>query len=228
MNVTIFTELTTAEKLAEITKESANYIGLYVDMNIAEQRKYVKEQAEDIKSIRKALNTSRIKKVKDYTLKVKKEFDGIDAILSDANEPFTLLIDGYADERKVILDAEKKRLCDIERAAQKEVDHEFALLLDKSYLADKLAAENAQRDHDEKIRVDAEENARLSMIRAKEITDRAIELDKANRLANKEHVRGVNRDILASLLNNGVGEFEAKKLITLIAQGKINNITINY
>jgi hypothetical protein len=228
MNVTIFTELTTAEKLAEITKESANYIGLYVDMNIAEQRKYVKGQAEDIKSIRKALNTSRIKKVKDYTLKVKKEFDGIDAILSDANEPFTLLIDGYADERKVILDAEKKRLCDIERAAQKEVDHEFALLLDKSYLADKLAAENAQRDHDEKIRVDAEENARLSMIRAKEITDRAIELDKDNRLANKEHVRGINRDILTALQNNGVGEFEAKTLITLIAQGKINNIKINY
>ena len=228
MNVTIFNELTTTEKLAEITKESENYIGLYVDMNIAEQRKYVKGQAEDIKSIRKALNTARIKKVKDYTLQVSSEFNEIDSILAKANEPFTLLIDDFSAERKRILDAEKATKLAVEQATQKEIDHEFALLLDKSYLADKLATENAQREHDEKIRVDAEENARLSMIRAKEITDRAIELDKANRLANKEHVRSINRAILVALMQSGIAEEDAKTVISLAARKSAGNLTINY
>ena len=228
MNVTIFNELTTTEKLAEITKESEKYIGLYVDMNIAEQRKYVKCQAENIKSIRKALNTARIKKVKDYTLQVSSEFNAIDSILAKANEPFTLLIDDFAAERKRILDAEKATTLAIKQATQKEIDHEFALLLDKSYLADKLAAENAQREHDEKIRVDAEENARLSMIRAKEVTDRAIELDAANRLANKEHVRGINRAILVALMNAGIAEEDAKTVISLAARKSAGNLTINY
>ena len=228
INITIFTELTTAIKLAEITKESEKYVGLYVDMNIAEQRKYVKGQAEDIKSIRKALNTARIKKVKDYTLQVSSEFNEIDSILAKANEPFTLLIDDFAAERKRILDAEKATKLAIEQATQKEFDHEFALLLDKSYLADKLAAENAQRERDEKIRVDAEENARLSMIRAKEITDRAIELDAANRLANKEHVRGINRAILVALMQAGIAEEDAKTVISLAARKSAGNLTINY
>jgi hypothetical protein len=228
MNVTIFTELTTTEKLDEIKKESENYIGLYVDMNIAEQRKYVKGQAESIKSIRKALNTSRIKKVKDYTAGVSKEFNEIDSILAEANEPFTLLIDDFAAERKRILDADKAKKLAIEKAAQKEVDHEWAIILDKSYLADKLAAEKAQAERDEAIRVEAANRATQAAKNAQEATDRAIALDAANRLANKEHVRGINRDILTALQNNGVGEFEAKTLITLIAQGKINNITINY
>jgi hypothetical protein len=228
MNVTIFTELTTADKLAEITKESENYIGLYVDMNIAEQRKYVKGQAEDIKSIRKALNTSRIKKVKDYTLQVSNEFNEIDSILAKANEPLTLLIDDFATERKRILDLAKEKKQQEELHIQIGLDHEFAILLDKSYLADKLEYEKGQAERDEAIRVEAANRATQAAKNTQEATDRAIALDAANRLANKEHVRGINRDILTALQNNGVGEFEAKTLITLIAQGKINNITINY
>ena len=38
MNVTIFTELTTTEKLAKITKDSEKYIGLYVDMAVGKKR----------------------------------------------------------------------------------------------------------------------------------------------------------------------------------------------
>ena len=228
MLVTIFKDLTTAEKLAEITKESENHIGLYVDMNIAEQRKYVKGQTENIKAIRKALNTARIKKVKDYTLQVGAEFNQIDSVLEKANEPFTLLIDDFATERKRILDAEKASKLAIEKAAQKEIDHEFAILLDKSYLADKLAAEKSQLEHDERIRIEAEENAKLSMIRAKQITDQAIELDKANRLANKEHIRGINRTILVALMQAGIAEEDAKTVISLAAKRLAGNLTINY
>jgi hypothetical protein len=228
MPVVLFKDLTTDEHLTELEANAEEYNGLYVDMDVSEQRKYVKGKAADIKDIIKRVNSARIKKSKDYRLLVETEASSIISRLEKANEPFTLLIEDYDAARKVILDAEKASKLAIEAAAQKVVDHEYAILLDKSYLADKLEAEKLQFEHDEKIRVDAEENARLSIIRAKEVADQAIELDKANRLANKEHVRGVNREILEALKNNGVGEFEAKTLITLIAQGKINNITINY
>jgi hypothetical protein len=228
MNVTIFTELTTTEKLDEITKESENYIGLYVDMSDPKQRKYVKDQAESIKLIRKDLNTSRIKKVKDYTAKAKKEFDGIDVILSDANSPFTLLIDGYADERKVILDKEKKRLCDIERAVQKEIDHEYAILLDKSYLADKMEAERIQLEHDENIRLMAVERAgevmRSKIAYEKDLADRQ---EKA-RLADVEHVRHINRLILKEMHGHGLPEKESIEFIKTIARKQIKELTINY
>jgi hypothetical protein len=228
MNVTIFTELTTTEKLAEITKESEKYIGLYVDMAVDKERKYVKEQAESIKLIRKDLNTARIKKVKDYTAKVKKEFDGIDVILSDANEPFTLLIDAYADERKVILDAEKKRLCDIEIAVQKEIDHEFAISLDKNYLADKLAAEKAQEERDEAIRIDATNRATQAAKNAQEVTDRAVAQDAANRAANKENYRKINRAIYSALIDAGVAKPEAFVVTNALIDNEIPHITINY
>jgi hypothetical protein len=228
MNVTIFTELTTTEKLAEITKESEKYIGLYVDMAVDKERKYVKEQAESIKLIRKDLNTARIKKVKDYTAKVKKEFDGIDVILSDANEPFTLLIDAYADGRKVILDAEKKRLCDIEIAVQKEIDHEFAISLDKNYLADKLAAEKAQEERDEAIRIDAANRANQAAKNAQEVTDRAIAQDAANRAADKQNVRVIQRAIFSGFINAGLEKDAATKATQALIDSAIPHTTINY
>jgi hypothetical protein len=228
MNVTIFAELTTTEKLAKIKKESANYIGLYVDMNIAEQRKYVKGQAESIKSIRKALNTSRIKKVKDYTAGVSKEFNEIDSILAEANEPFTLLIDDFAAERKRILDAEKAKKLAIELAVQKEIDHEFALLLDKSYLADKLAAEKAQAERDEAIRVEAANRATQAAQNAQAATDRAIAQDAANRAADKENYRKINRAIYSALLDAGVGKSEAFVVTNALIDNTIPHITINY
>ena len=228
MLVTIFKDLTTDERLTELESAAEEYNGLYVEMEHPEQRKYVKGKAADIKEIIKAVKAGSIKKVKDYRGMVKAEEESIISRLEKANEPLTLLIDDYDTARKAILDAEKASKLAIENAVQKELDHEFALLLDKSYLADKLAAKNAQREHDEKIRVDAEENTRISMIRAKEITDQAIELDKANRLANKEHVRGINRAILVALMQAGIAEEDAKTVISLAAKKLAGNLTINY
>ena len=228
MNIVLFKDLTTDEHLTELEANSEEYNGLYVDMEVAEQRKYVKGKAADIKDIIKRVNSARIKKSKDYRVLVEAEAASIIARLEKANEPFTLLIDDYDAARKVILDAEKASKLAIENAAQKLIDHEFAILLDKSYLADKLAAENAQREHDEKIRVEAEENARLSIIRAKEVADRAIELDTANRLANKEHVRGINRSILVALMQAGIAEEDAKTVILLAARKSAGKLTINY
>ena len=228
MNVVLFKDLTTDEHLTELEASAEEYNGLYVDMEVSEQRKYVKGKAADIKDVIKKVNTARIKKSKDYRLLVETEASSIISRLEKANEPFTLLIEDYDAARKVILDAEKASKLAIEAAAQKVIDHEYAILLDKSYLADKLEAEKLQFEHDEKIRVDAEENARLSIIRAKEVADQAVALDKANRLANKEHVRGVNREILVSLMQLGIAEEDAKIVVSLAARKLAGNLTINY
>ncbi len=228
MNVVLFKDLTTDEHLTELEANAEECNGLYVDMEVSEQRKYVKGKAADIKDVIKRVNSARIKKSKDYRLLVETEASSIISRLEKANEPFTLLIEDYDAARKVILDAEKASKLAIEAAAQKVVDHEYAILLDKSYLADKLEAERLQFEHDEKIRVNAEENARLSIIRAKEVADQAVALDKANRLANKEHVRGINREILVSLMQAGIAEEDAKTVISLAARKLAGNLTINY
>ena len=228
MNVTLFKDLTTDEHLTELEANSEEYDGLYVDMEVAEQRKYVKGKTADIKDIIKRVNSARIKKSKDYRILVEAEAVSIIARLEKANEPFTLLIDDYDAARKVILDAEKASKLAIENAAQKLIDHEFAILLDKSYLADKLAAENAQREHDENIRLMAVERAeeviRSKIAYEKDLADR----ESKARLANKEHVRSVNRAILAALVSHGVSDEDARWIIALAAKGKLPHLTINY
>ena len=217
MNITIFNDLTTEEKLLSIEKNASEYIGLYVDMDDLKQRKYVKDKEAEIGGIRKALNTARIKKVKDYTALVKSEFEAIDARLAKANEPFTLLHDEYKAERVKVLAKEKADRDAVLMAEQKEIDHEFAILMDKSYISDKAEAEKLRLAEAEKLAIE---------MQVKE--QERQELEAARRLANKEHVRSVNIEILNALMASGISEGDAKIMIILIAQGKINHITINY
>lgn len=228
MNITIFKELTTTEHLADLQANSDQYIGLYVDMNIAEQRKYVKGESVEIKDIIKAVNSARIKKAKDYKKLVDVEAVDIITALEKANEPFTLLIDGYDAERKVILDAQKASKLAIENAAQKLIDHELALLIDKSYLADKLAAEKAQAERDEAIRIDATNRATQAAKNAQEVTDRAIKLDAANRAANKKHVRTINREIYSGFISAGLEKDQATKATQALIDGAIQHVIIHY
>ena len=228
MKVTLFKDVTTAEYLASLKTNSDQYIGLYVDMNIAEQRKYVKNKAVEIKDIIKAVNAARIKKTKDYKKLVDAEAVDIVAALEKANEPFTLLIDDYDAERKVMLDAQKASKLAIENAAQKLTDHEFALLIDKSYLADKLAAEKAQAEHDESIRIDATNRATQAAKNAQEVTDRAIKLDADNRLANKKHVRTINREIYSGFINAYLEKDQATKATQALIDSAIQHVKINY
>ena len=228
MNIVLFNKVTTSEALAEITSESERNIGLYADLHDPEQRKYIKQEGEKISSVRKVLNEFRIKLVKDYTLSVNKEFNYADSVLIKAAEPITLLIDGYKSERKAALDAEKASKLAIENAAQKLIDHEFAILLDKSYLADKLAAEKAQADHDEAIRIDATNRARLAAENAQKVTDAATALDAANRLADKNNVRVVQRAIFTGFINAGLEKDAATKATQAIIDNTIPHITINY
>jgi len=210
MKIAIFNELTPEEKIQSIEAESEKYIGLYVDMKELEQRKYVKEKESEILGIRKALNASRIKKVKDYTATVKAEFDAIDARLAKANEPFSLLHDEHKAERANVLAKEKADREAVLMAEQKEIDHEFALLLDKTYLHD--MQEKAKQAELAEIGANAERenNARI-----------ARESDKA-------HKAKVNNSILANMLKTGVTDKQAKQLIGMIVNNAIDHLTINY
>jgi hypothetical protein len=228
MNVTLFKDLTTDERLTELEANAEEYNGLYVDMEVAEQRKYVKGKAADIKEIIKAVNSARIKKAKDYRVLVETEAASIITRLEKANEPFTLLIDEYDTSRKVILDAEKASKQAILNAEQKLIDHEFAILLDKSYLADKLEAERIQLEHDENIRLMAVERAE-EVIRSKIAYEKDLADRQENaRLADVEHVRHINRLILKEMHGHGLPEKESIEFIKTIARKKISLLTINY
>ena len=60
----------------------------------------------------------------------------------------------------------------------------------------------------------------------------AKERDKVNeenaRLANVEHVRGINRVVLEFMTYHGLPEVECKRFIAAIANKKLPQLTINY
>jgi hypothetical protein len=228
MNVAMFNELTTDDYLKELTAESETYIGIDADLNIAKQRKYIKDKAATIKGIIKAIGAARIKKSKDYRCLVDAEAVRIITILEKANEPFTLLIDDYDAERRKVLADEKVEKLAIEKAVQKEIDHEYAILLDKSYLADKLADEKAQAESDDAIRVEASNRATQAAKAAQEATDRAIAQDAANRAANKNNVRVVQRAIYTGFINAGLDKDAATIATQALIDNVIPNTIINY
>tara|TARA_R110000850_G_scaffold165803_2_gene290840 strand:- start:454 stop:1416 length:963 start_codon:yes stop_codon:yes gene_type:complete len=131
--VKLFKELTTEEALAGIEAESQKYDGLYVDMADSKQRKYVKDKAVAINGILKKLDRSRIDKAKIYKVEIELEAGSIKARLEAANKPFTLLIDGYNEERAKVL-AEEKRVNEAKLAEIQYIrDYDEAVNLDRLF-----------------------------------------------------------------------------------------------
>ena len=228
MNTVMMEINTTEAALCEIETEAAKYDGLYVDMEDPKQRKFAKDKAAEINGILKAVDRARIDLSKGYKRLVEDEASEIRTRLENANKPFTLLIDDYAIDRKRILDAEKaKRLAD-ELAIQKGIDHEFALLLDKSHAADKAEAERLHAERDDKIR----EQAAADAVEAEQVKARNVIIDEAyqddQRKANVKHCRTINLEILAKLLATGITEKQGKAIITLVVNGLCGNMVINY
>jgi len=126
-----------------------------------------------------------------------------------------------AKAKQEAIDAESARLALIEKAKQDKIDSENrAIALKKQAEIDKQAAiEKAQRDEQErqeKLKRDAEEKAK----KEKEIADR--------KAANKNHIKKINREILADLAELTIDEELGKLLITAIYTGKVRNLNILY
>ena len=229
MEIAIFKEITTEGVIVSIEENSEKYHkGFYADMNNAPERKLVKESAAEIGGMIKELETARIKITKANTAKVNKEHKAIVERLTLANKPFTTLIDDYAAERKVILDAEKLRKQTILDAEQKELDHEMGLLINKSFEFDRAEERRIGLERLAKVQEEARIKAEADQkLHNKQVAQNKINAENA-RLANKEYLAKVHNTILAVLLDNGIDEPAAKIMIRLAAKGQLPQLTINY
>ncbi len=171
MSIVIFQEITTEEILTELEADGVKYQGLYVDMNDAKQRKYVKDSAAKVTEMLKRLDRARIDKSKDYKVQVESEAKSIRERLEAANEPFTALIDLHKAERAQVLAAAKAKQDAIDLAKLIESDHEIAQLMYQAYLTnlkEKEAAElKAQQERDAEI-------ARLAAAEATRLTEEKV------------------------------------------------------
>jgi len=236
MNINIFKEITTGDYLAELKAESEKYTGLYVDMNNAPERKYVKEKAELVNGLIKKLDRARIDKSKEYKQQVEKEAANIKEQLEIINSPFTILIDEYKAERKKILDTEKARKQAVLDAEQLERDHELALFMNSTFEADREKAIQAELEAEKARQIEREEYAAQQVKLAEERQAEILAAKKRDainaenaRLANMEHCASLNRLALNDLIDScGLTPTQAKDVVRAIIKNKISNVKINY
>jgi hypothetical protein len=229
MEITIFKEITTEGVIKSIEENSAKYHeGFYADMDNFPERILVKKSAADIIDIIKELKASRIKITKANTAAVNEEHDAIVERLELANKPFTDLIDEYNVKRKKVL-ADEKRVVELRAAmVQKEDDHEIGLLINKTFEYDKAEAIRINNEQLHTIRVNAERAAEeRQRIHNENVKQNEINADNA-RLANVEHVRGINREILSFMLGLGLDEVSSMDFIKALARKELPQLTINY
>lgn len=239
MGIELFTEITTEQYLTELEAESEKYQGLYVDMNNAEERKYVKDKASLVNNLLKRLDRARIDKSKAYKVRIEDEAARIKERLIEVNRPFTLLIDEYKIERQKVLDAEKAKRDAEALKVQIELDHEEAIIYNKAFDIDKAEREAERKRYEEQLKKEAAEEAtRKAQMEAqrqaeelerqrlqKEAAERA---EEQRRINDKEHRREINSRAVKDLISTGMELEEAKGVIAAIAKGLISNVSINY
>ena len=122
MDIVIFKDLTTNEAIAELKAEGEKYQGLYVDMNNAKERKYVKEKAQYIKDLKKQVDRMRIDAAKAYKAQVEKEAASIIEDLNINKAVYTLVITGEGEkffsagaDLNVFADGDKGKASDMAR-----------------------------------------------------------------------------------------------------------------
>lgn len=228
MSIVLFKDVTTEDALLALEAEGEKYKGIYVDMSDAPQRKYAKDKADAISKLIKDLDRARIDKSKVFKASVEKEAAAIKQRLEDANRPWTLLIDGWNNDRAKIL-AEEKRVREAkELAVQIENDHEFALLIDSKVMAEKAEKERLQLEHEENLKADAaakaKEEIEADLERQKQLHIR----NEKERLANTEHLKTVNNAIVDKLVALGVDFEIAKAVVRCMAKSEIPRVKINY
>jgi hypothetical protein len=236
MEIAIFKEITTDGVIASIEENSKKYHdGLYADMDNLPERTMVKKGAAEIGDMIKLLKTSRIAITKANTVAVNKEHDAIVARLELANKPFTDLLDAYNVKRKVVLDAENARKQAIIDLDVFNRDHEMALLIDKTYAYDQEQLAIIADKEEKRIEKERDEYAAQQVKLAEEgqiAQQQQSEQDEINaenaRLANVEHVRGVNIAIRDVLIDYGFSGHEARLIVRLAVTKELPQLTINY
>lgn len=224
-NLVLFSDLTTDEKLAELEADGEKYQGLYVDMADKEQRKFVKDQASLVNDLLKKLDRKRIDLSKQYKAQVEAEAKEIKLRLEKANSPFTALIDEWNAERKRILDEENRIQAERELAEQKERDHEEAIQLNRLW---GLETKEREAQREKQIAEQAAIEALFDAEYARQAQFQAEENARLKREADTEHKKQINNAILSVLVENGIGQDDAKTMITLAAKNLLPNIKLVY
>lgn len=234
--ITIFNDTITNAVLTELQAESEKYTGLYVDMNNAPERKYVKDKASLIAGLLKQLDRARIDKSRDYKILVEKEAGSIKDALEEANRPFSLLIDEYTEERKAILAKEKAVQDARDLLVQIDKDHDEGMLLNKMFDFEAGDRKRQQEERDNKIREEATAKATLAAQEvarmdenARIAADAKAKAEEAHRASNREHKQRVNKAARDGLQEAVLIDAEtAEIIIRAIVKGQVPNVTINY
>ena len=232
--ITLFKEITTEEKLQAIEKESEKWDGLYCDLEVAEERKFVKDQAASIKDLLKKVNAARIAKAKDERFKIETEAKIITARLEAANKPFTILLDEYQVKRNKILAAKKAREEAEELALEIERCHGEAQMVSnlmtleaKNRENEKLLEAGKQKEREANIAEQAAENARLAEVQRQEDEAKKAEIERRVAESNKELRAKIHKGIKENLMADcNIDEETAIKVVkSLIIQSQV---TIHY
>jgi hypothetical protein len=224
-----YREVTTEAILVDLETDAQKHIGLWVDMNNSQERKYVKDKAALGKSLIKKLDRSRIDQSAAHKLMLDTEAETIRLRLEDIISPYTVLINLHADEQKVIRDKAKARQDAIDLAFEIERDHDYALLMDAQVMRDKADAIQAQIDRDEFIADQSAYLAREEIQRQQQAKERAEAAAVSARLADKESVGKILRAAKEDLmLIEGVDEALAKSIVLSIRNNTIRNTYIKY
>ncbi len=236
MEITLYSEITTEEALCKLEAEGEKYQGLWVDMDDAPQRKYIKENYALIGGLIKKIDRSRIDKTKLAKLELDSEAARITSRLEAANMPLSILLDGYKEKRAKILADEKARAEAVELVFRIATDHDSAIMEDKvrtfeaaeEARTEQEAAEQAAKDQAHRLRQAAEAATQREIQRQQEEKE-AAEREQAKREADRLHVSNVLAAIRESVMDYAnLNEYDARNVVLAMRNGKLPNVTINY
>tara|TARA_R110000744_G_scaffold341635_1_gene446839 strand:- start:4983 stop:5777 length:795 start_codon:yes stop_codon:yes gene_type:complete len=194
MEIAIFNEITTEDLLIELEAEARKYNGLYVDMENAPERKYVKDKASHISGLLKQLGRARIDKSKSYKTKVEAEADKIKDRLVNANVPFQALIDEHKAERAKLLALKKASDEAKEAALQLPIDHEEAIRENKLFDFELAEKESERIVYEKQLKADAIAESQQALINAElQAKEDKAQADERAKQAEIKRVADVER-----------------------------------
>ncbi|ELT7763207.1 hypothetical protein R9Y68_001787 [Enterobacter hormaechei] len=132
-------------------------------------------------------------------------------------------------------DAEAKHKAEIEAAARREAEEKArAELAERQRIESEQRAAREKQEAEERARREKEdavaaERRRLEEAEAARLAEEQRKAEEeARRAADKEHLRTVNRRVIADLIAQGIPEEFAQKAMLAIAGGKVQDAHIKY
>ncbi len=185
---------------------------------------------QEFKGKSERLKRGIINKLKDYLIIKQKEKKAFDE--KQIAEKERLKKEQEEREEKIKRDAiegEKKK-AEVKRIEQAKSNRQkIGRAQDETTIANRRAEEIKQANVDLKKRAEKDKQDAILNERKKVADRKAQETEaKRKREADKKHKSKFNSEALKCFVDEGLTEAEAKKVIVLIVQNKIKNITINY